>query len=454
MKFIKLVVSLVVAVSVSTFAAHTGYSDRTSSAASPHVANMQEVLDRNFNPYFAMNDYYTRIKWSGMVQAMAGVSSVNPEYMRFGEKKTVSDIVLPRADIYMDAMITDWASAHVALSMLTNVRAFEGRDHVGRAISTTSTSGVFARDDASSYRRYHRIDEAVITLGDFNRYPVFFRAGLGRIPFGNYKRNVYPVPLVTIMTETQVIYAQTGFVDKSGINGSVYVFTGSRQAAANGYPSDRVNINNFGLSLGYCTGESHWGMDIVLDYLYNMAGAVNAFHSLGEFNAFGASSWNGYDKVVGGAHGAIKFWYNGYDGNVSYVTALSEFGTMHTLSPNQRPSALHVEAGYSFPIMEMNSRFGAQYQMSFNGRLAGAAISGFVGPAGPKPYAAATDKVSATHGIPEFRVQLDYTVDLCKNLVAGVHGVWSRPYTYTEGDNTHRPDDVWTGLLSLTARLA
>lgn len=452
MRLRRTITAMAVLASTSTMAGFHGFSDPMTSR--PNNERIQELLDRNYNPFFAQHDFFNRVYFSGLIQANAFFSNLNPNAGRFVDRRTSSDIFVNRANLFVDALVNDWVNAHAAFNFLDN-----------------NSLGVYRVNDEAFYRNFGIVDEATVTVGNLQQYPTYLRAGIGYARYGHYKRNAVPMTLTQALTQTQAALVEVGFVDNSGWNGAIYAFHGNSKRN-----TSNPTINNFGLQLGYCWHEEQWGLDLTADYMFNIAGAVNALQPqttgtavvppalLGAFVPPGflpagvtvgvpvqlAPNALHYDKVVGGVHLGARGHYNEFDGTVQFTTALRKFGALGPVAANQRPAAVLVDVGYNFPLAGLNSRLGVSYQQSFNAQLPGSRAAA--------PNQAAATAIAggvgtfnnATLGLPEHRVQGDLTFDVWKNTQVGAHVIWDNPYRVAG----RRPTSSVTGLLSVQAKIA
>ncbi len=441
----------------------------------------QEVLDRNANPYIAKGDHDNRIFWSG---ELLGIVGLRTAVTRDGADKhpTGTDITLPRANLYMDAVVNDWAMAHLALSFHglsvgTDVEGFRDKNTFdetqGNGMYTRA--GIFAAFDGLTYRPYRLVDEAYVTLGNLHRHPAYFRMGLGRVPFGLYDRNQILLNWTTLFTETQAMFAQFGIMDASGFFGAVYAFRGLSQlddivrvkdsngdAQSDGVRDGYPHINNGGISLGYCMNHGHTGIKVAVDWMYNIIGGVNVFRTM----ALGSkvSSESGevakvYFKKIMGIHLGVKGHYNQFDFRTNFMMAMNKFNKNEAILAEKQPMVWSIGSGIHFRMGYRPSRFGIGFQMTNN--LKNAAID----------KSAAQLTVANAKGagwlkgiINQWRVHFDWTTEIFKNVTAGVHYAFEEPYkdtlkkTATDISNpnkeTIRPDKVHTAFISLRTKIA
>jgi hypothetical protein len=424
----------------------------------------QEVLDRNNNPYIAKGDHDNRIFWSAMIKGIAGARTNGPTQ---SSNKTAMgmDLVLPRANIYMDAIVNDWTMAHMALNFHQLRFDRSSKDALTfdqtQGLAFYTRAGIFSAFDGLSYRPYKFVDEAYVTIGNLHRNPVFFRMGLGNVDFGLYDKNEILINWTTLFTETQAIFAKLGFMDASGFFGSAYAFRGlsklgditTPSAAAKGSGvTDLVNdgyphINNGGISLGYCMNHGHYGVKVVVDWMYNMLGGVNMFRSLA-LGAVGAATTSAIpaqsvtEGEAMGMHAGVKAHYNQFDFKANFVMTLKKIGKNAFVLKDKRPMALSAGTGVHFKMGHRPSRFGVGFQMT-NGIKNAANNAG-----------ATIDATGWLAGIVnEWRGHADWTTEVLKNVTFGVHYSFEHAYEDTLNFNK-TPRNVHTALLSLTTKVA
>lgn len=422
----------------------------------------QEVLDRNNNPYIAKGDHDNRVFWSAMIKGIAGARTNGPTQ---SSNKTAMgmDLVLPRANIYMDAVVNDWTMAHIALNFHQIRFDRSSKDALTfdqtQGLAFYTRSGIFTAFDGLSYRPYKFVDEAFVTIGNLHRNPAFFRMGLGNVDFGLYDKNEVLINWTTLFTETQAIFAKLGFMDASGFFGSVYAFRGLSKLGDITHPgagagtgvTDLVNdgyphINNGGVSLGYCMNHGHYGFKMVVDWMYNMLGGVNLFRTL----ALGAvgptqgaiSAQPVTEGEAMGMHVGFKGHYNQFDFRGNFVTTLKRIGKNAFILRTKRPMVWSLGAGVHFKMGHKPSRFGIGFQMSHDLKEAANNAGVTVNSSG---WLAGI--------VNEMRGHADWTVEVLKNVTFGAHYAYEHAYEDTVNIKK-TPRNVHTFLLSLTTKIA
>jgi hypothetical protein len=392
----------------------------------PKLERLQAKLDRNQNPYYAQADWFKRISVSGLVQVSAawaknttindntdilGGDGVALNRHRFSNNDSSSDVFLSRANVYIDADINEYTEAHVALDLSNQFVA---------------THAVALDDErlwvASSISGGHLFipDEAYITIGNFAKSPLYFRAGREYLRYGHYERNVVPASLVQLMTQTQADAVELGFVDVSGFNGSAYAFRSE--------PRNETEINNFGLQIGYVWQNGPMGVDVTADFLYDVS-AVNYINSF--VSAHTASTRESGVNLSAIGH------YEQFDGVAQFTSSLGSY-SLSTLTYNgsgAQPMSWLVGLGYTLSLSHNNdSHVGVNYQQ--------------------------TQEALGIH-LPRYRVQGDFRWEVWKNTEVGFYLWYDKDYgTGNSSTNDNQAvrsgtgDHNFTGLLSLTARIA
>ncbi len=416
---------IVCAAVIASTSAMAGFHNARTSQGSD--ATPQVFLDRNYGAYFAQQDWFKRIHLSAFVQGYAMWSKNKPFPTRFSTTKDKStDFGLTRMDVTMDAHVNEWTHAHTTLSF-----------HNKGNLTSAGSQGFYRLYDEASYRKYDRVDEATLVVADFKQSPAYLRGGIGYVPFGRYERHALPASLVTHLTQTQAVNAELGFKDMSGFDGSIYAF---RSDPKNVTTSKNSTINNGGVSVGYAWHDNNQGFRFTADYMMNMAGAVNGL----KFNSTVAAAAKNYERKVAGMALTASGHFMDFDGYVSYASAMKKFADNSQMAPGEKPSALHVEVGYSFPVMQYNTRVSASYQHSRQAHLKGSLLS-------DGTTVASTDAVSIASALPKSRFTAAWELEPWKNTTVGLVAVYDKPY---KAANTAKPKSNLTGLFTVSARIA
>jgi hypothetical protein len=294
-------------------------------------------------------------------------------------RDTESDLTLATVALDVHAELTDWARTHILL--LWEEDATEPVD----------------------------VDEAVISLGNPEKFPLSLNAGKMYVPFGAYGSFMIQDPLTLELGETNETAVQIGF-EQAGFYGSLYAFNGDVDEAG------RDNtINNFGASGGYVIERDGFGLNLGIDYLNNLADSDGITGALGDSDV---SPMNDY--VAGlGAH--LQLTYGPCTFFSEYVAALDEFTANEIAFQDggAKPEAWHLEVGYTRELFGKGTTFAVGYQ--------------------------ATDEAIALE-LPENRYLAAVNVAVADGLFWTLEYVHDKDYSASEGGTGDDADMITTQL--------
>ena len=135
------------------------------------------------------------------------------------------------------------------------------------------------------------------------------------------------------------------------------------------------------------------------------------------------------ERYVGAVSVDGSLAMNQFDVNANYVTAMTRFNKADlmrsaTAKDGARPSALSLDAGYSFALANRDSRIGLGYQRTWE---------------------------SGALFLPQDRIQAQYDIELVKNIDLGVQVYHDRNYKAKEFGNDKNNT---TGVVRLSAKFA
>jgi len=287
------------------------------------------MLTENIDNPAPIHYWFDRISLRGLLNADLNYQT-KPEFT----KSRSTQIMLSTVKLNIDAIANSWITAHVGI--------FYATDPAKYYLAANST-GV-------------DLEEGYITVANLAKLPFYFRVGKQYVSFGLYHR--YPIlrPLTQILSETQVTAAQIGFVDISGLYGTIYVFNGVAQMNH----TDRDRLNNSGFMLGYENLNNPLGVNIGFGYLTNMSDVGAIKNDL--LN-------NYYDDRTHGLSAHLNLIAGPFDFALRYVSALQRFATRdfayrHTSGVRRgaKPRASTIKAGYAFKTKGHDSKFILSYQ--------------------------------------------------------------------------------------------
>lgn len=202
------------------------------------------------------------------------------------------------------------------------------------------------------------INKAFVTVGDLICSPFYATFGQIYVPFGVYSSVYISDPFTKSLGRTKARAVEVGFAQQtnSAFYGSAFIFRGDSHAA---YIS---RINNGGLNLGYKYNDPIVNLNIGASYLANIADSGGM--------QFG-TNFQQYEQLVhrvGGYNARINFALGqNWDFIGEYIIASTRFNPndMSYWSHGARPSALDLEASYSFTVRDWPSAIGGGWQHSW-----------------------------------------------------------------------------------------
>lgn len=263
MKLKPIIASMMVMLSAPAFAADT-QSQLDSMKA--QIAKMDAVINQNQNPNIRQADWFNRITISGIMNADAFMAD------RASNFRTVSaggyagalplgtatpsgnaqNLSLSNANIFVHALVNEWVAADVDF-----IYQDSNRNFVARSANASA------------------LDEGYVTIGNFAKSPIFFRAGRLYEAYGVYERYPMLTNPTQLLTETSATTAQLGFVLPQGFYGSIAALQGlpsvgngiaysnASSGYVNGNQNNRSRIQNGVANLGYSfNGDNNFGAKI------------------------------------------------------------------------------------------------------------------------------------------------------------------------------------------------
>jgi hypothetical protein len=382
-------------------------------------------------------NWYDSISVSGLINVDGILSSRRAEFIQgneggpnhfFGDRSG-SDLALDNADLFVDAQVNSWTKAHIGLNyqnnnnnnFLDNTKSFFDDDRVIDNDQGTNNSLIIKPWMGSL------IDEAYVTFGDFCRSPFYFRVGKQYVNFGNYDR------FATVPTFTQLLSQTNETAATLGFRGLP-----SRTDNSTSAYGKTVNVNNWGANFGWSMQNQDSSLNLQAGYLNNMADVDYVSASTDFWNGGGLLSSTGYVTPVGAVSLDATGSLGMFDADVHYVTATDRFdrteiniygGPFGTPSTTRgaEPSALVVGVGATTMISNHKSRFGLDYQYSWEALDVG------------------------MYGIPQARLEGTFDVNVSKNVNVGLYVYHDQDYSTGKG-GTGR--GATTGVLHLGVMFA
>lgn len=300
----------------------------------------------------------------------------------------------------------------------------------------------FVDSDKFSYSSVYKpdtltLEQAFITIADFNCTPLFLQIGKQFTDFSRYEIHPITRSLTQVLSEALNTQVKLGFVIPSGFHGSVYVLQDPLHKAHE-IPVDNNNNNNnndddshhtsknltdYGAALGYEHSNGSVGWDVGGAYINSLTAAQDVAHAVTNFTEVKGL----HDRVGAFAlYGDINTGPFTFDAR--FTTATSSFDRRdlsrhrpHDEDDNNnndidsghdegaRPWALGLQAGYHFEYFCKEQNVFIGYQSS--------------------------SQASAI-GLPKYRWLAGYEMDVMRNTVLGLE--WDHDKGYCNNDcNDH-----------------
>lgn len=385
------------------------------------IAKMESVIGQNQNANISQSqDWFNRISISGLINADAYVANKAPVFNRDG---STQNLALQNANIFAHAVVNDWVTADIDF-----VYQDSNANFVPRPNNSTA------------------LDEAYVTIGNFARTPIYFRAGKLYEAFGMYERYALITNPTQLLSETSATTAQVGFVLPQGFYGSIAAFRGLPKASdgeaikydtvggvtANGVEDNRNRVQNGVANLGYMYSSDNFGAKVDVGYIYNMAD-VNYI----------AAILPSQTKAFGGISASADIRYGAFDAGLRWVGATKRsddiLGSVEVVGPNllsakgAKPQAGGIDVGYTFPVLAHSSRLGAGYQFTKEAALVGGSSIGNI------------------NGLPKNRWYADYMVNISKWTDVGVAVYRDKDYAVSDLGTGEK---ATVGILRLSVKIA
>lgn len=261
---------------------------------------------------------------------------------------TNSGVNLAGAELDMNAIASSWATAFMSM------------DYNGSPISAGN------REPNSTIF----LGRGFATIGNLNRFPVYFTAGLMYVPFGRYANGMVTTPLTMSLAKIRTPAALLGFVLNNGLHGSIYGYSGSQTSG--GQPLFKQG----GADLGYKHKiNQEDAFSVGGGWVSNIADAQGQQNTglstaTGQFGGFAVST------PTSSNNNTLVHAVDGVDGHATaslgpvtligeYLGAAERFNTadMTYNGAGAKPEAAHVEADYLLPFFakKHDTTLGAAY---------------------------------------------------------------------------------------------
>lgn len=264
-------------------------------------------------------------------------------------------INLTTAQLDVNAMVSPWASGFMALN------------YSNAPISQGNRS-----PQATVY-----IDRGFMTLGNLNKFPVYFSMGEMYAPFGRYSGLMLTSPITESLGQIRSPTAVVGY-SSNGIYASVYGYSGDQTSGG----KDIIKQGGTDLGYKYLFGTNGgYSFDNGIGVVSNIADSQGLQDTgnpdVNEFQGFGANGGTANYLVhrvpAIDAHSTLAV--GDWTGIAEFISTLGEFNPAdlsygssvngNTNITGAAPEALHVEVDYSWHEFAKPINFGVDYDHSW-----------------------------------------------------------------------------------------
>lgn len=266
-----------------------------------------------------VNEVSKKIELHGIIEVEGAVT-------KGFDNSEESDVTLATAQLDVDAKLNDFASGKIVF-----------------LYEEDETDGV-------------DIDEAYITIGNTQKFPVYLKAGKQYLPLGEFDTNMISDPLTLELAEINESAVSLG-VEFNGFFMEGSIFNGDIDKVKK-QNEDINHLDEFSVYGGYTTEIDDLTLNAWIGYMNNIADSDTISSYLEDNNI---SSIRDY---VGGICANLAIDFKNLSLYASYAGATKSFdsGEINFKKKGAKPKAWNVELGYTIPIMDHEALFALGYQ--------------------------------------------------------------------------------------------
>lgn len=243
----------------------------------------------------------------------------------YGTSANTSEFDLDTVELILGIKATDWATGKIVID-------YDGGD-----------------ED----RLY--VDEAHVTLGNTEKFPLYLTAGKIYAPFGDFSTSM----IQDTFNETIGEINEKGIilgVEHSGFTGTLFSFNGMDEN-----DPDNDTINGYGASLAYSYEDDAKSFTAGISWVNSLASAG------GIADALDANGFNTVSEDVSGLSLHLGGKYGAWTALTEYTTALDSFAAAELPfgADGAEPSAWSSEIAYTTAILNKETVFAVGYQKSW-----------------------------------------------------------------------------------------
>lgn len=197
------------------------------------------------------------------------------------------------------------------------------------------------------------IDEASVTLGNTESFPLFLTAGKVYVPFGDFSTNMIQDPFTLTIGEINVPGVIGGF-ESHGIAGMLFGYSGMNETGSDD------SIKGLGATLTYSYEKDEFNLNTGVSWVSNIADAG------GISDVFDAAELDSISSLVDGLSIHLGASYGAFSLIGEYTTALDSFESAELIfgSEGAEPCAWNSELAYTTKLWTKETVFAIGYQRS------------------------------------------------------------------------------------------
>lgn len=306
--------------------------------------------------------WYDRIRVSGGINVDLGKfgnrngAFMGENYQRFS---------LNDAYLNVGATVNEWVKAFASLDFSNPTTIADGVNP-----PSGEYSAAYANNIQGNANNVIQLEQAYLTVSNFDATPIFFQIGKQYQDFGRYEIHPIERSMTQVMSETLATSAKLGFIVPMGFNGSIFAF--DDPIAKIGQTS---KTTNYGVALGYDAPSDQIGWDVGVAYLYNLMGVNDIAFAVQNY-----TNNDGYNTRAGGVAAYFDINSGPFVVNLRYTTAVQRFSqndapengiadltapfTVAPTATGAKPWAAGIQAGYGFEAWNRNNNIYVGYQAS------------------------------------------------------------------------------------------
>ncbi|MCD6186195.1 MAG: LbtU family siderophore porin, partial [Deltaproteobacteria bacterium] len=279
-----------------------------------NVADRLSTLEKKVSKTAGVNDFLERINISGLIEVEGYTASRGSG---LNGNRDSSDITLATVELELDAKINEWASGHLLF--------------------------LYEDDDTEDFT----VDEAIITIGNTEKFPLYLSAGKMYVPFGNFESNMIQDPLTLELGETRESAAQIGF-ELEGFYGSVYTFNGDVSEG----DRNSNKVDNYGANLGFAFEQDQLNFDIGVGYINDITDSDVLTDVLDDVSDnLVEVGRDEIDDYVSGLAAHLIMNMGSFQFIGEYVGAIDDYNTGEMSTKKANPESWNFEAAFTQEIL-------------------------------------------------------------------------------------------------------